>query len=180
MDLFIGANTVDLAHRDVAPTSGTPGWATDGNPLATPPVLPTQLPAWWGNMIAAELAGVVDAAGLTRDVTDWTQLLQAMRLLFGGGGFSAGNPGYLRLPLGFILNFGNILVTASSTATLTYGQDYNALPLVALSNPGGTTASPATYPARMNVRSTGATVHAGTISNPNAFDVTYDWWVLGK
>ena len=34
MDLLIAPNTVAYANRDLAPATGTPGWATGGNPAA--------------------------------------------------------------------------------------------------------------------------------------------------
>lgn len=81
MELLIAADSVPIGQRDIAPLVGTPEWATDGDPTAGPPIPPTIWPAWAWNMVVQELINVVDAAGLTRSRTDWTQLLQAFRVL---------------------------------------------------------------------------------------------------
>lgn len=57
------------------------------------------------NAIQEEILAVQDAAGLTPNASDWTQLLQAGRILFGGGGTLAGN-GWQKLAGGLIVNWG--------------------------------------------------------------------------
>jgi hypothetical protein len=80
MDLLISANTVAKARADTAPASGTPGWATDGDPAAGIPA--TDAPAWHYNMMMAELLAIVDAAGIARSNTDWSQVLTALKTIF--------------------------------------------------------------------------------------------------
>lgn len=83
MDLLIATGSVPLEQRDIAPTSGTPQWATDGNPATGVPA--TDWPAWMFNMLLAEMINVVDKAGLERSLTDWTQLYQAINKIVGPG-----------------------------------------------------------------------------------------------
>ncbi len=53
---------------------------TDGDGASA--VESTVLPAAWFNTIQRELVAVVEAAGLTLDPTDDTQLLAALKILF--------------------------------------------------------------------------------------------------
>ncbi|WP_338331319.1 hypothetical protein [Acetobacter sp. LMG 32666] len=80
MDLLIAANTVTQAQADTAPASGTPGWATDGNPATG--LLATDAPAWHYNMMMAELIAIIKAAGITPSNADWSQVLKAMQTIF--------------------------------------------------------------------------------------------------
>ncbi|MFT9251613.1 hypothetical protein [Acetobacter okinawensis] len=80
MDLLIAANTVTQAQADTAPTSGTPGWATDGNPATG--LLATDAPAWHYNMMMSELIAIIKAAGFTPSNADWSQVLKAMQTIF--------------------------------------------------------------------------------------------------
>lgn len=73
--------SVPYASRDIAPLSGTPQYATSGNPQTGVPA--TQLPAYAWNMIQEELMAIQAASGLTADDTNWAQLVQA---LWGGPG----------------------------------------------------------------------------------------------
>ena len=83
MDLLIAANSVPLSGADVVPASGTPQYATDGNPAANVPA--TIAPAYHYNMMMAEMLAVVRAAGETPSGNNWTQLLTALQTLFGHG-----------------------------------------------------------------------------------------------
>ena len=83
MQLLIAAGTVPLAQADTAPTSGTPGYATDGNPSATPPVPQTQFPAYAFNAIQTELVSLITAAGNTPSATDNYQILPSLMALLG-------------------------------------------------------------------------------------------------
>jgi hypothetical protein len=74
---MIAPYTVAVGSGDVAPTTGTPGQATMGNPtLGTPP---TQIAAYVTNMLLEELRAVIVASGQTPSSTNWAQLLQAFR-----------------------------------------------------------------------------------------------------
>jgi len=80
MDLLIAPNTVPQSQADVAPPSGTPGWATNGNPSTGVPA--TTLAAYEFNAMMAELTNAIAAAGLTPSRFDNTQLAQAMRAMW--------------------------------------------------------------------------------------------------
>ncbi|BBC78720.1 bacteriophage tail fiber protein [Acetobacter orientalis] len=80
MDLLIATNTVAQEQADKAPASGTPGWATDGNPATGQ--LATDAPAWHYNMMMSELIAVIKAAGITPSNADWSQVLKAMQTIF--------------------------------------------------------------------------------------------------
>ncbi|MFS8367760.1 hypothetical protein ACJRO0_09745 [Acetobacter oryzifermentans] len=76
MDLLIAPGTVDVSKADTAPTTGTPGWATDGDPVNLVPR--TVLPAYAFNSIQAEIYNVLLGAGLTPDRNNNKQLWQAI------------------------------------------------------------------------------------------------------
>ena len=76
MDRLIATNTVDAGHADTAPVSGTPGYATDGNPAVDIPA--TRFPAYAFNAIQEEIIGVILDAGITLDKTNNAQLLAAI------------------------------------------------------------------------------------------------------
>ncbi|GBQ92056.1 hypothetical protein AA23498_1352 [Acetobacter nitrogenifigens DSM 23921 = NBRC 105050] len=79
MDFLIAANSVPLADRDVAPASGTPQWATDGDPTTSVPA--TDFPAYIFNAILSEITTAITAGGLTLNGNDWTQLSQVLAKL---------------------------------------------------------------------------------------------------
>lgn len=85
MDLLIADNSVPAASRDVIPTTGTPQWATDGNPTSSPVIPATSFPAAHYNMLMAELYNVVLAAGIEPDGKDWNQVYKAIKSMFNGG-----------------------------------------------------------------------------------------------
>ena len=77
MELIIGTGTVVEASRDTMPATGTPGWATDGNPASSIPA--TDFPAAHYNMLCAEIIQVILDAGGTLDRTNWGQLSAAIK-----------------------------------------------------------------------------------------------------
>ncbi|WFC70389.1 phage tail protein [Achromobacter denitrificans] len=80
MDLLIAPNTVTQERADTAPATGTPGWATDGNPATNTPA--TQWPAYAFNAIQAELMGVIQAPGdIDPDRHDNGQVAAAIKRL---------------------------------------------------------------------------------------------------
>jgi hypothetical protein len=82
MDRLIATASVTFANRDVAPGSGTPQYATNGNPASSTPA--TVWPAYQYNAIQDELIAIIDAAGITHDKTNWAQIIQALKRLYGG------------------------------------------------------------------------------------------------
>ncbi|GCE83077.1 hypothetical protein [Komagataeibacter diospyri] len=109
MQLAIASNTVSEASRDIMPTSGTPGWLTDGNPATGVPASGDA--ACNMNMIMAEIIQPILDAGLTLDATDWGQLSAAIKILIQKGITAAdlvaldqiacqqGTNGYLKIPV---------------------------------------------------------------------------------
>lgn len=87
------------------PAAGTEGFFTNGNPATGTPA--TEVPDWFLNMVQEELRAVVVAGGLTPSKTVWTQLRDALAVLYGGGGNLAAN-GWQRLPGGLIVQWGSI------------------------------------------------------------------------
>lgn len=79
MDLLIAANSVAKSAADTAPSSGTPQYATDGNPVTG--IYATTFPAYHYNMLMGELYNLIIAAGLTPSGSDWTQVGQAVQAL---------------------------------------------------------------------------------------------------
>jgi hypothetical protein len=83
MDLLIATNSVPLANADTAPVSGTPQYATDGNPETNVP--PTLWPAYAFNGLLQELVvSLIGGAGITPSTTNNTQIAQAIKRLAGG------------------------------------------------------------------------------------------------
>ncbi|WP_063354324.1 hypothetical protein [Acetobacter oryzifermentans] len=82
MDLLIAPGTVDASKADTAPATGTPGWATDGNPAQL--IGRTIFPAYAYNAILAEIYNVIVGAKLTPDRTDNTQLFKAISQIAAG------------------------------------------------------------------------------------------------
>lgn len=108
MDRLVAANTVPFGSHDTAPTTGTPGMATDGNAQLGIP--PTIFPAWSWNMLEEEMRNVVVAGGATPDRSNWTQLLLALRSLFNVGvSYSSTDNGLLIFPGGLF----RLVVTAA-------------------------------------------------------------------
>lgn len=84
MDRIIATNSVPSSLADTAPTTGTPQFATNGNPATAQPA--TVLPAYMFNAIQEEIIAAIVAAGQTPDRTNNAQLLAAIRVLGGSGG----------------------------------------------------------------------------------------------
>ncbi|NNM64046.1 MAG: hypothetical protein HKL99_05455, partial [Burkholderiales bacterium] len=83
MDLLIAPNTVPQGQADAAPITGTPAWATSGNPATNTPA--TIFPAYAFNALQAELTAAIQAAGITLDRTKLNQLAAAIQVMTQGG-----------------------------------------------------------------------------------------------
>ncbi|MDF3939572.1 phage tail protein, partial [Achromobacter denitrificans] len=79
MDLLIAPYTVTKEQADTAPATGTPGWATDGNPATNKPA--TQWPAYAFNGMQEELVSVILGGGQMLNRNDNTLLLKAIQKL---------------------------------------------------------------------------------------------------
>lgn len=97
MNRLKAPNSVPFGSRDVAPVSGTPQYATDGNPGVT---AQTVWPAYAWNMVQDEVCRVITDAGMVLDDTDWTQLAQAIAILAARGEVMATSSGNFVVPAG--------------------------------------------------------------------------------
>lgn len=88
MDLLIAPYTVTKEQADTAPVTGTPGWATDGNPATNKPA--TQWPAYAFNAVQEELLNVIAKAGLVPNRGNNSQLAMAISTFAGGAGSTQG------------------------------------------------------------------------------------------
>lgn len=79
MDRLIATNSVSAGAADVAPATGTPQFATSGNPATATPA--TVLPAYAFNAIQEELIAIIAGAGITADKTNNAQVVKAIRAL---------------------------------------------------------------------------------------------------
>jgi hypothetical protein len=79
MQRLIATNSVPWSGADTAPTTGTPQYATDGNPGITPPTI---WPAYAWNMVQEEFMAILTAAGVTPSSSNWGQVLEALEILF--------------------------------------------------------------------------------------------------
>jgi len=83
MDRLIATSSVPFASADTAPATGTPQYATSGNPSTG--VAATIFPAYAWNMLQDEIYNVIIAAGLTPNRNAWNQLLTAIEAMLQGG-----------------------------------------------------------------------------------------------
>lgn len=110
MDRLIAPNSVIAAQADTAPATGTPQYATDGNPATNVPA--TQWPAYQYNAIQEELIAVLVVAGITPDRTENNQVAAAIKALIQG---VAG----VTPIIGSVRNLAMTVGAASATATMT-------------------------------------------------------------
>lgn len=82
MDRLIATNSVPLSGADIAPATGTPQYATNGNPATGIPA--TQMPAYAFNALQEELMSVLAAGGVTPDRTNNGQVALAIENLING------------------------------------------------------------------------------------------------
>jgi hypothetical protein len=84
----------------------------------------TSLVAADRNAIQEEILKLIEDAGLTPNASNWTQLREACRILFGGGGTLAPT-GWQRLPGGLLLQWTNLVVPALTGVTWTFPIAYS-------------------------------------------------------
>jgi len=112
MDRLLAPNSVPFAQADTAPTTGTPQYATDGNPASNIPA--TLWPAYAFNALQDEIYNVIVAGGLTPNRNSWNQLLAAIVALIGKpqNNLVSGVVGQVR-------NLVSSVATAGTTKTVT-------------------------------------------------------------
>ncbi|TAL89296.1 MAG: hypothetical protein EPN62_08840, partial [Candidimonas sp.] len=79
MDRIIAPYTVTAGAADVAPATGTPGYATDGNPATNTPA--TLWPSYQYNAIQEEIMAAIIGSGQTPDRTKNNLLMSAFPLV---------------------------------------------------------------------------------------------------
>ncbi len=144
MDLLIAPNSVPLGNADTAPISGTPQWATSGNPATNTPA--TVLPAYAFNAIQAELTAAIQGAGITLDRTKLTQLAAAIqKMTQGASAITAPDtgtvnayaitltPAPLALAPGMMVAIDNIVASNTGASTL----NVNGLGALPIQSAGG-------------------------------------------
>lgn len=72
-------NSTAVGAMPAIPAEDTPGWFTDGNPGGGQAA--TVVPAWWLNVIQAELLNVLTAANIAPDKAETDQLAKAIAAL---------------------------------------------------------------------------------------------------
>lgn len=115
MDLLIASDSVDLAHADGPPVTGTPQYATDGDPATN--VQATVWPAYYLNSLMREFMAVLTEGGITPDRTVYTQLRDAIRKM-ANPATSLGASGYVKLPGGLILQWMPYSVVIASAVNI--------------------------------------------------------------
>lgn len=118
------------AALPVGTGDSSPGYFAHGNLLTGQAY--TTLDPDWCNAVQEEIVGVIEAAGITPDKSDVSQLLAALQAMFVLSGSSSGvivgtNEVSLPLPGGFILKFGTISGTFSEgTMSHTFDDEFPA------------------------------------------------------
>jgi len=111
-------------------SAGTPGYFTGGAPGEG--VSPTVVTADWANAIQEEIMSVLDAASITPDKADHTQLLAALTALIPGGIEVSGD--HISFPGGLTIQWGKYRASISSGATvnITLPHALSAAPLAVI------------------------------------------------
>jgi hypothetical protein len=125
-----------------APASPSSGYPTDGNPgTGVPATIPG---SYWAHQIGEELRAVIAAAGLTPDHTNLDQLLAALNAGWGMAK-SINTSGYLTLPGGIIIQWGEATTNASGVANVTLPIAFPNAILTIGTNDGEAVASSVAY-----------------------------------
>ncbi|CAB3759389.1 hypothetical protein [Paraburkholderia solisilvae] len=141
MDRLIASNSVPLAQADTAPASGTPQYATDGNPAAAIPA--TLWPAYAFNALQDEIYNVIVAAGLTPNRNAWNQLLAAIQAMlqnslntYDGFVSHSTSTALAASDIGPLIGATNVTLTLMALSTLTNGE---SLSIISTAGAGGAT-----------------------------------------
>jgi hypothetical protein len=150
MDRLVAPNSVPFAGADVAPTGGTPQYATSGNPGTGQAATLIEAYAW--NAVQDEIVNAEIDAGLTQAGPTWNQLSQSILIRAGGYALDTGTvnavaitlkpnaslpagtawPASAAVLMGAQIRF-KIGVTNTGPATITI----NAAPPIPIVRPGG-------------------------------------------
>lgn len=161
MDRLIATGSVPQAQADTAPTTGTPQYATDGNPVTNTPA--TQWPAYQYNALQEELIALIEAGGVTPDKANNGQVLASILAMFRDGKANyAPDTGTA-----------NAIVVALSPAPTALSDGQVIWIKVANSNTGPTTITPngiAAYPAH----AAGAAMAGGELAAGGYYGFGFD------
>lgn len=182
------ANGTQVAAKPLpAAAVGTPGFGTNGNPSAG--VQASIFDADTFNIQQEEIAAVIEASGATLDPTgtNVTQLLVALRYLFGGTGI-VGMPGYLRLQAGLVMQWGSGESAAGGITSVLFTSAFTNAPFIVL-------AAERNAVGWINGSDINPTVHACQSPNKNGFTmysariinagpqlqggISFNWMALG-
>jgi len=135
-----------VASLPTAPVGGTPGYFANPNPAGG---IAATVPGFeWFNSVQEELCGVISAAGITLDVDDPGQLLEALRspgvfvtqsasdsstkaatTAFANPASNLGASGYVKLPCGLILQWGRFTEGGTPLAAGSFLARIQSLPI---------------------------------------------------
>lgn len=128
---FLSGASVTAPTRPTAPSTGYPSGGSPGTGVA-----PTVPGPYWFHQIGEELRAVIAAAGISPSGTDLTQLLTALRALFGGsasGVTSTVAKGHWTGPGGLTLQWGSKYIgnpaAGTQTASETFHTAFTSAPL---------------------------------------------------
>ena len=141
MDRLIAPNTVVAGQADIAPATGSPGYATDGNPATGTPA--TLWPSYQYNAIQEELIAILTAAGITPDRTTNSQIASAIKRLVqrtiiladtgAANAYAAANTPPLTVATWLDGTVQQVKIANSNTGTSTYAPDgLTAIPIYGL------------------------------------------------
>jgi hypothetical protein len=160
MDLLIANASVPLASADGPPATGTPQYATDGNPVTNIPG--TVWPAYWLNGLMQELMAILVAGGITPNRNVYTQLRDALQGMFSPGqSVSSYAGGYIKFPkvggVALILQWVSYSLTLSNTTNCPSGAVWGF----------GTVTWPITFPTGVIGNGNGGAAWVGIENNNN-------------
>lgn len=163
MDRLIAPNSVPLAQADVAPSTGTPQYATDGNPATGVPA--TLWPAYAWNAMQEELIAVLTGAGIAPDRTNNALLLASILKLIG-------QPQTNKVSgvVGQVRNFAMSVPAASASATATADE------IIVETALGGTRYCLTSFNKTINLATTGAGGMDTGTAPVSGFVVLYAIW----
>ncbi|AOX16911.1 gp53-like domain-containing protein [Kozakia baliensis] len=188
-------NSSAVANMPAPAAAGTPGYFSEGNPAAGEAA--TIVSGDWLNIVQEEIAAPIEETGGTLDKTNPHQLLAAIKSLIGTGvvasfAGSLGATGWVKLPFGLILQWGQATLPVASatisTASVSLPVAFPNACAVAIGNAGRAASSAHGYYPSI----TTATLAAGTFnligdtlsggqSNVVNFDQTVpvSWFAIG-
>jgi microcystin-dependent protein len=122
MDRLIATNSVAIGGADIAPSSGTPQYATSGNPAGAIPA--TVFPAYQYNALQEEIIAVIAGGGITPDRTNNAQLLAAIENLIAAASGSAFTTGDVKPTWKSAADTGWIMMNDGTIGSASSGAGY--------------------------------------------------------